>query len=71
MKIVATSTLNDKRYTKIALDTPQKKAWFKSLMYRLWDREITKSQFIRTGLRKYPTKRYEFTYIADGFQKNT
>jgi len=71
MKIVAKSTLDDKRYNKMALNTPEKKAWFKNLMYRLWDRQITRGQFIDEGLRRYPTKRYEFTYVANGFQKHS
>ena len=71
MKKVAKSTLDDERYNKMALDTPEKKAWFKNLMYRLWDRQITRGQFIDEGLRRYPTKRYEFTYVADGFQKHS
>jgi len=69
MRRVAKSTLDDQRYNKIVLDTPKKKLWFKSLMYRLWDRKITRDQFIKEGLRLYPTKRYEFTYVANGFQK--
>ena len=69
MSKVAMSTNDDPRYRKLALDTPQKKAWFKSLMYRLWDRQITREQFIREGLKQYPDRAYEFNYIANGFQK--
>jgi len=66
---VAKSTLDDQQYNKIVLNTPKKKLWFKSLMYRLWDRKITREQFIKEGLRLYPTKKYEFIYVANGFQK--
>jgi len=66
---VAKSTLQDTRYTKMALDTPAKKWWFKTLMYRLWDRQITRDEFITEGLKRYPTKAYEFTFVANGFQK--
>jgi len=68
---VAKSTLADERYNKMTLDTPEKKAWFKTLMYRLWDRQITSKQFIAEGLSKYPTHNYEFAFVAHGFQKNS
>ncbi len=66
---VALSTREDTRYNKMKLDSPEKKAWFKDLMYRLWDRQITRNQFIAEGLSKYPTRKYEFTFVANGFQK--
>ena len=68
MIAVAKSTLTDTRYKKMALDTPAKKWWFKTLMYRLWDRQMTRNEFIAEGLKRYPTKRYEFTFVANGFQ---
>jgi len=68
MIAVAKSTLRDSRYHKMALDTPAKKAWFRNLMYRLWDRQMTRSEFISEGLKKYPTHGYEFRFIAYGFQ---
>jgi len=69
MSQVALSTKEDPRYKKLALDTPEKKTWFKNLMYRLWDRQITREQFVHEGLQKYPDRAYEFNYIANGFQK--
>ncbi len=71
MQKVAKSTLADARYNKMTLDTAEKKAWFKTLMYRLWDRQITSRQFITEGLAKYPTHYYEFAFVAHGFQKNS
>jgi len=71
MREVALSTQNDPRYNKMTLDTPLKKSWFKDLMYKLWDRQITKSQFVTEGLRRYPSHRYEFTFVADGFKKRS
>ena len=69
MRRVALSTQNDPRYHRMSLDTPEKKEWFKNLMYRLWDRQITRDEFIAQGIAKYPTHRYEFEFIANGFQK--
>jgi len=71
MKNVALSTKNDANYNKMALDSPEKKAWFKSLMYKLWDRQITRRQFIYEGLKKYPAHKYEFNFVANGFQKRS
>jgi len=71
MMKVALSTKDDSNYNKIALDTPEKKAWFRNLMYRLWDRQITRNQFIAEGLTKYPTREYEFRFVANGFQKRS
>jgi len=68
---VALSTRDDARYKKIQLDTPEKKAWFKDLMFRLWDRQITRHQFMTEGLSKYPARRYEFAFVANGFQKRS
>lgn len=70
MMKVALSTQKDPNYKKIALDTPEKKAWFGDLMYRLWDRQITRNQFVTEGLEQYPTHRYEFDFVANGFQQH-
>ena len=69
MTKVALSTKKDPKYKKMALTTPKEKDWFHNLMYRLWDRQITKNQFIAEGLSRYPTHRYEFTFVANGFQR--
>ncbi len=66
---VAMSTKENSKYNKMVLDTPEKKAWFKDLMFRLWDRQITRNQFITEGLVKYPEHKYEFNFIAHGFQR--
>ncbi len=68
MRSVASGIKNDTNYQRIALDTPEKKEWFKSLTYRLWDRQITRQQFMAEGLAKYPNRRYEFQFIIRGFE---
>ena len=68
MQQVARSIRRDRYYKKISLDTPLKKIWFKQLMYKLWDRQITRKDFVRQGLSKYPNNRYEFSFVAHGFQ---
>ena len=65
---VAQSTQNDPNYNRMRLETPEQKEWFKNLMYRLWDRQITRNQFIAEGTAKYPDHSYEFRYIANAYQ---
>jgi len=67
MRSVASGIKHDTKYQRIALDTPEKKAWFRSLTYRLWDRQMTRQQFMAEGLAKYPDRRYEFQFVIDGF----
>jgi len=70
MTKVALSTREDPKYNKMAIK-PEDKEWFKMLMYRLWDREISKSQFVAEGISRYPGHNYEFSFIANGFQKHS
>ena len=69
MIAVATSTKSDPNYHRMALDTPERKTWFKNLMYQLWDGQITKQQFIAEGISKYPNHRYEFEFVANGYEQ--
>ena len=67
MRKIASGIKHDPNYQRFALDTPEKKEWFKKLTYRLWDRQITKQQFITEGLKRYPDHGYEFNFIIRGF----
>ncbi|MCF6206648.1 MAG: hypothetical protein L3J47_07135 [Sulfurovum sp.] len=66
---VAQSTQSNPNYNRMKLNTPEEKKWFKNLMYRLWDRQITRAQFIAEGTARYPNHKYEFTYIANAYQR--
>ncbi|HHO41733.1 MAG TPA: hypothetical protein ENN12_00015 [Epsilonproteobacteria bacterium] len=66
---VASQIPHDPHYRKLELDTQEKKSWFRDLSYRLWDRQITRYQFIQEGLALYPQNRYEFEFIANGFNQ--
>lgn len=70
MRKVASGIKDDPEYNRIALDTPEKKAWFKSITYKLWDRQMTRQQFMAEGLAKYPTHKHEFEFIINGFAAN-
>jgi hypothetical protein len=69
MRTVGLSTRKDPKYKSFGFKTTEEKDWFRDLTYAYWNRDITKSQFISRGLTKYPDQRYEFTFVADGFQK--
>lgn len=70
MRKVASGIKDDPNYQRLALDTPEKKEWFKNLTYRLWDHQITRQQFIDEGLKRYPDHGYEFNFIVRGFTFN-
>jgi len=70
MTEVALSTRNDPNYNKMDIK-PEDKQWFQNLMYRYWDRQITRTQFISEGISRYPDHNYEFLFIANGFQKRS
>ena len=65
---IAQSTQTDPNYHRMGLKSDAEKQWFKNLMYRLWNRDITRAQFILEGVKRYPSHKYEFTYIANAFQ---
>lgn len=69
MRTVGLSTKKDPKYKSFGFKTTEEKIWFRNLTYAYWNRDITKNQFISKGLAKYPTQRYEFTFVANGFQK--
>ena len=70
MRKIASGIKDDPNYQRLALDTPEKKDWFKKLTYKLWDRQITRQQFIAEGLKRYPNQGYEFNFIIKGFTFN-
>ena len=70
MREIASGIKDDPNYQRFALDTPEKKEWFKKLTYTLWDRQITRQQFITEGLKRYPDHGYEFNFIVRGFTFN-
>ncbi|MGB5505918.1 MAG: hypothetical protein WBM70_04430 [Sulfurovum sp.] len=70
MRKIASGIKDDPNYQRLELDTPEKKEWFKTLTYRLWDRQITRYQFVSEGLKRYPDHGYEFNFIVRGFTFN-
>ncbi|MDQ7084251.1 MAG: hypothetical protein Q9M36_04655 [Sulfurovum sp.] len=58
---------NDMEYERIEFATADEKKWFRTLTYRLWDRQMTRHQFLAEGLAKYPSHSYEFQFIINHF----
>ena len=69
MRSIASGIKNDANYDRIVLDSPEKKEWFQNITYKLWDKQISHEEFIEQGLAKYPTHRYEFQFISNGFKQ--
>lgn len=65
MRNVASQIKNNKKYTRISLNTDESKKWFKNLTYKLWSGKINKHTFIKEGLKRYPDREYEFTWISN------
>ena len=61
---VAYKTKEDPNYTRLGL-TKDDKEWFKTITYMLWNRDISKYQYIQEGLTRYPTHKYEFNFVAN------
>lgn len=67
MRSIGENIQHDENYERIAFATKEEKAWFKTLTYKLWDKQITRHQFLEEGLSKYPDHSYEFEFIIKQF----
>lgn len=63
MHSVGLNIQNDPAYQRIDFAGKEEKKWFRMLTYRLWDRQITRQQFLSEGTAKYPQHIYEFEFI--------
>ena len=68
-RAVGLSTKNDPNYKSFRpiLTDEETRKWFSNNMYLLWDRQITKSQYIAQSTSRFPAYKYEFTFIANHF----
>ena len=69
LKKVASEIPSNSKYRKLPHKTEADKVWFKNQMFQLWSRQISRPQFISEGIAKYPDRKYEFEFIANGYQK--
>ena len=66
---VGLSTKNDPKYKSFRpiLTDEETRKWFSNNMYLLWDRQITRNQYIAQSTSRFPAYKYEFTFIANHF----
>ena len=57
----------DSAFVNIPLEKNSEKRWFMKLMYHAWEKRITKNEFIKLGIEKYPEYKSSFLFIADNF----
>ena len=51
-------------YKRIPLDTEEEQKWFLTQLFLAWDKKITKDEFVKTGLTKYPDYKESLEYLA-------
>jgi len=62
---VIDSAKADSSYKRIPLDSRADQRWFMELMFEAWEKKITKEEFIKTGLQKFPDNKESFEFVAE------
>ena len=60
---------NKEDYKKIPFDSNVDTEEFISNSYKLWDKQISKEEFVSKGTKKYPDYKETYNYLADEFTK--
>ena len=55
----------DSTYKRIPLDSRADQRWFMETMFKAWEKKITKEEFIKIGIEKYPENRESFEFVAN------
>ena len=55
----------DSSYKRIPLDSKADQRWLMETMFKAWEKEITKDEFIKIGLEKFPENRTSFEFVAN------
>ncbi len=58
---------NDSSYKRIPLAGNKDLKWFNTMAFQLWDKQITKDQFVSEGLGRFPDYKKSFEYLANKF----
>ncbi len=64
--IALTDIQNDSRYKKIPLANSDV-VWFNTQAFLLWNKKLSKDQFIDEGVSRFPKNKESFEYLADKF----
>ena len=54
----------DSNYKRIPLDSRADQRWFMETMFKAWEKKITKEEFIKIGIEKFPDNRESFEFVA-------
>jgi len=54
---------DDKSYHKIDFDSKHDAEWFMTLLFKVWNKNITHEAFIKEGVAAYPENRDTFEYF--------
>jgi len=64
--IVIKGIQNDSSYKKIPL-VDSDIVWFNTQAFLLWNKKISKDQFVNEGVSRFPKNKESFEYLADRF----
>lgn len=56
---------NEPNYKHLPLTEKSDFDWFYIETYALWEKSVSKNQFIQNGLQRYPSYRESLEYLAD------
>ena len=62
---VAKEIKNMPNYKRIPLDTSDEQGWFAGIAFQYWDNQITREEFVSTGVRRFPDHRASFETVAE------
>ena len=57
----------DLSFKRIPLDSKSEQRWFLDLMFKAWEKKITKDEFVKRGIKEFPDYKDSFKFIADNF----
>lgn len=60
----------DSTYQRIPIDTPGDREWFTARAFLLWDGMITREQFVKFGVERFPQYESSFFKVASLLDKS-
>jgi hypothetical protein len=61
---------NDPSYKRIPLDSKAEVDWFITQAFLYWDKKISRDEFVKRGVTKYPGYKESFEYLADRIKQD-
>lgn len=66
-KSVIKTIQNNPDYKRIPLDAEIDQDWFLKQIFQLWNKKMTKTQFVEQGVNRFPGFKGSFEFLADKF----